>query len=594
MSSRKVFFGIMLITGIAGSASAFDLTGSDTCFDITTSLINGYPDCGQGPCLCDPDCNVACPCDTQVNHCDAGPADPDAVCFCDPDCYGAGNHFGACTCDATVGSCDSDNIRYAGGGSSTGEKSMSNLMTEIAPMSKFLKSGGSPSPACTVPSPEAAEGIAFALDGIAVVRSARTFDPGPTTGDGCDSIATSNRQIVVEELNGVDGLQCPGCDGNGVYTLSADSNGWKEILALAYGGKHKDGTVDCNSDVRWALAGSPETFPDVGREADPWTPGTTENWENWFENEGAACNDERCGAVWHIYRRGDMSGTTDTFKSLLGIKSFCNGTEYQDNDPIRRPCFRNGDGSQQEDVCSKAGDLGWLLPIVLPPAYVDNPVPCRKGAFGWMNANFQTRPKCIDGSNSIFGRCLTPKDANGNYGCLVQESNNFAMFTPLTTDTRAFNLELRNPAGAVIKDEQEKEVQNAYFRLHALHTTNAYSSTCKETSSTKQIGCLVTASACSLGFAGMEAAEMADSMALEVANVNNSIPNLCDFSYKLTRYLYLNTAVGFDNITDPKQADLAGCFHDVNKIVPAVEDAGFVPLTACGNPDGIQGFVGCP
>ena len=47
------------------------------------------------------------------------------------------------------------------------------------------------------------------------------------------------------------------------------------------------------------------------------------------------------GGLRHAYRRDDLSGTTDSFLDLLQLQTisntpFCNGTERQDSDPIRR------------------------------------------------------------------------------------------------------------------------------------------------------------------------------------------------------------------------------------------------------------------
>src|SRR5262249_38133225 len=77
--------------------------------------------------------------------------------------------------------------------------------------------------------------------------------------------------------------------------------------------------------------------------------------------------------VKHAYRRGDSSGTTDTFLSLLnapasGTTPFCNGAEKEDKAPIRRMC------DQTEQVCEADGTLGLVLPIVVPTSSSDRNV----------------------------------------------------------------------------------------------------------------------------------------------------------------------------------------------------------------------------
>jgi cysteine-rich repeat protein len=77
----------------------------------------------------------------------------------------------------------------------------------------------------------------------------------------------------------------------------------------------------------------------------------------------ADASDGNCQGLRHAYRRDDLSGTTDTFLSLIGVtgvgtlaapaKTFCNGIENEDLDPIRRDCGQgNSSGLDPDSVCS--------------------------------------------------------------------------------------------------------------------------------------------------------------------------------------------------------------------------------------------------
>jgi len=87
------------------------------------------------------------------------------------------------------------------------------------------------------------------------------------------------------------------------------------------------GPVDCNSPVRKALVS---------------------NLSSLYQGECAAGT---CDGLKKAYRRGDLSGTTNVFLGFIGMslvaqQPFCNGTDYEDKDPVRIACDAN------DDVCS--------------------------------------------------------------------------------------------------------------------------------------------------------------------------------------------------------------------------------------------------
>ena len=556
--------GLMLTVSMVQQSRAqdqIDLNGSDTLFNMTNYMLNTWPDeCGGDD-----------------------PADP-----------------------------NDDFIVYAGGGSSTGENAMIAGTQDVAPMSRALKSsacGADPS------YPTTATAYAHSLDAMTIYRSTNSLATNDTYCTGtseqdCESTADETKPfptpapLVVKDLNGAPGLDCPGCDGN-EYAFE----NWKDVLALAYGGKHHDGTIDCASDVRYSLAGLPSLPATGGYEP---TPLDCENdcWENFFiKDSGADCTDEKCNVNWHIWRRGDLSGTTDTFLSLVGIKTFCNGEETEDDDPIRRPVSDNEDipgrtdlsmvvSPTADDCTAGAGSdaeivtgeptLGWLLPVVVPPPFEKNSNACARGRFGWYSVPFATRPLCDDGAPSIFALCLLPQDDDGVPGC-INSADNPGMFTPFGTDTRATNMIQRDTNGTIVRDELDNDTMYAYYNIHGYHTISDYVSPCNHDNSTDQIACLSVASPCSLGYAGMGAQiNVPEAAVLEVGGVEATETNIINFDYPLTRYLWINSLVGFGN-AESNQADLAACFGDATKVEEAAEASGFIPI-----PEGPQAIDPCP
>jgi hypothetical protein len=139
----------------------------------------------------------------------------------------------------------------------------------------------------------------------------------------------------------------------------------------------------------------------------------------------------------------------------------------------------------------------------------------------------------------------------------------------------------------------------AYYRIHTRHTMAAVpdggaSILCTDTNMTDQIGCLVLASPCSLGYAG-RGTLLANPNALPVKIKGMSPDLLCvqgHFLYPFARKLYLNTVVGFDSVNG-QELQLLGCETDLAQ--PSLGTpaglmtanvgpvAGFVPLPSFVN-----------
>jgi hypothetical protein len=333
------------------------------------------------------------------------------------------------------------NINYIGGGSGGGESAMAvnNPAQKIAPMSRFLQAGAC-NPLDAAASNRKAEGVNFALDGLSIVSSKstgasaacngtpdcnRATDPGAGFATNRTVTITMNKIVPgpngsIEETavagddvyegsvdtQGAEGI-LPGANGvldtnlaaNGIGGVNDDRiitktfvytfGDWKDVLRVLLAGKFTHGWTenggavatptaakDCDNDMRHALA---------------------DNYAKIFQTD---CTTGNCAKVHHIFRRDDISGTTDTVIDLLGLTKavsidksgyfspFCNGFsqtatntgappcdfrkdptqsvgfnaaydwDQQDWDPIRRHC------AQDEKVCGRNGTLGMVLPML--------------------------------------------------------------------------------------------------------------------------------------------------------------------------------------------------------------------------------------
>ena len=493
-------------------------------------------------------------------------------------------------------------FQYLGTGSGNGESAMNTGAQTIAPMSRFIKGGSPTAPGCVSNAsgtPATAEGLVIGLDGIAVVGAAATAGSAACNGTvaDCDRTTESNMGLAYNTTLTL---------STGTYTL----NGWRDVLRIVYGGADQNAgsTIanrSCNSELRQTLVN---------------------NWGNLFQS---GCTSAACTQLRHAFRRDDSSGTTDTLVSVLGLGSitvasrispFCNALlttdaaptigrnqpDYMDSDPIRRTCAGTNQTTATtiptEQVCSRLGNLGLVLPFppvdYLAPSAAYPATACQSGA-----VKFGTAPKsypsgnglCPNGDTPVFGnQCLVPVDAAGNAGCLAAKNtkptfvfNNVAVdgVTPAqaTMDGRVYNLHLYKADGTYQVDKRTpaRPIQGAYHRIHTTRTMNNPNNvgTCTELDATSQIGCLVQASPCSIGYAGKEAATFAGAAAIKVNAVDPITSCIQAFSYPLSRKLYLNTLMGFASVTGD-ELELAKCFGNNTKVNAALIANGFVSLPA--------------
>jgi len=150
----------------------------------------------------------------------------------------------------------------------------------------------------------------------------------------------------------------------------------------------------------------------------------------------------------------------------------------------------------------------------------------------------------------------------------------------------------------------------AYYRIHQSHTLATVGGSpalCQSGSATDQIGCLVQASPCSIGYAGREGANVAVNGVQGAFSLKNNgidpqtqcVRNLIASTffpavggtYPIARRLFLNTLKGFDQVTGDERKG-ALCFQNRTITDPIATARGFITLsaTAAGRPSYCSDF----
>jgi hypothetical protein len=247
---------------------------------------------------------------------------------------------------------------------------------------------------------------------------------------------------------------------------------------------------------------------------------------------------------------------------------------------------------------------------------------------------------CPNGDNgNLNGNCQVPSDAAGNPNCMSLKADGAPAIAactsqstpsktacgttgpdPRAVDPRVFNLfsYTKDVAGnwTAVLDDSKRPVVGAFYRIHtsqdmlannaAVTPTGFTTGTipvCNQANATNQIGCLVQASPCSLGYAGrggegvlanFSGAPGATGMRLAATGRggNAGIPDapLCiqNQSYPFWRKMYLNSIVGFGAGSAAELA-LASCENTASIVNQAVDHESFIELPDSGtviNPEG--------
>jgi len=227
---------------------------------------------------------------------------------------------------------------------------------------------------------------------------------------------------------------------------------------------------------------------------------------------------------------------------------------------------------------------------------------------------------CPDGKTQPCRVPVNNSTGTNNFNCYLDGLN--PTILPLR-DNRGFHLHPVTNAGAYKRDAyvnpnipvsggipaaRQNRVVTAWFRLHFTHTTNLNGSVptlpagqfCRKLSSTNQIGCLVKANACSLGYAGREAVDVFASgpqnmvfrlndISASVVNIDNlfTTPATAD-DYPLARGLYVNSVKGFASVTGD-ELTLLNFMRTPANIDPIIAARNFIPV-----PPTVTRSTGCP
>jgi len=269
-------------------------------------------------------------------------------------------------------------------------------------------------------------------------------------------------------------------------------------------------------------------------------------------------------------------------------------------------CSQTKDCQCLNNQCwNKKGTLGLVLPIVTmttlgtqatPEQF--NTQPCTsftqiKAPVTDVGGSFQSM-NCPSGDANTNGSCFVPADANGNPNCLADLATTNAPATgsaqggynatngdwedtgkgptPNSASPLVYNLYIyaKNSSNQWVYalDETGRPVAgDAFHRIHSTQTLSANPLVvpCQQGNETNQIGCLVGASPCSLGYAGRGAYGLLSYSAggttttqtgtqYQMASLRvNGVPStdtcIDYFEYPYTRKLYLNSIVGMGTLT---------------------------------------------
>ena len=622
-------------------------------------------------------------------------------------------------------------ITYLGGGSGTGQAAMVSGTQQIAPMSRELNGT-----ACTATAGQLLTG----LDGISIIASNQVFgdsvDQTPDTEDNCSDSINGGQALPVTGCTAADGCTTPG-----TYVFTD----WKDVLAMIYGGQNHvttQGQLLGHCSTTTATICSQDTDCPTGQTcaaraarnparincASAVRQALLNNWGLIFNDsllDPQPCRATGCVMLKHAFRRGDLSGTTDTFVTLAGLVAippftttvagiptlavpdafatanpFCNAgpgvmnkgdSDYLDLDPVRRivdsdvaangrlgfeqvaegylapsnpppatadgtpldarvqpavtvlhdysnasepnvlpePTNPNAQALQKSELALRQG-LGVVLPIEVPGNFTTEqiayhappstqifnlePVLCTPGKYAPTFADSgHPLAMCPNGRNQP---CLLPVNTDTttvNFNCL---SNGPVPASPPVRDGRVFNLlVVDGQFGHYVRDNyvnpnltiptsRQNRVVSAFYRLHETQVTQlgapVFGINCKKFSSTEQIGCLVVANPCSIGFAGREAVDNLLNMAVQINGIKPTVQNIANLAtlgtpvYPLARRLWLNALNGFGTVTGD-QLSLLRCFQGQ---VPGVQlsdiDNIMVHRNFVAVPAGVTRTKSCP
>jgi hypothetical protein len=278
-------------------------------------------------------------------------------------------------------------------------------------------------------------------------------------------------------------------------------------------------------------------------------------------------------------------------------------------DPIRKDCLPD------DDLCNCDGKMGVVRavrsPIVTgtPPVLLDQnypPYQCTRGKFATVSGyNSTSHFVCPDGRKPSASGCLLPyfndtstTPPTKHFNCI----NDFGSKTVQapSCDGRQYNFVMRSDTGVI--NFKSGNLPNGGLMRHNVRKldvtvpipgglwTGSTPKECEEEDATKNIGCLVSKTTCTIGFAGrLAAATDPYDNKQEPFAINGVTPNdtdITNFVYPFARDLYLSALGGFENIKadcESRNGGPSAFCNDEVAIAQAFYDMSPEAQTACGN-----------
>jgi hypothetical protein len=547
-------------------------------------------------------------------------------------------------------------ITYQGGGSGVGAGAQGLGTQQIAPASRAYKN----SEYCAIPGATAAgtESLMVGIDGLAILAN----QTNSCSSSAANGAGTNSAFAVTADGTAAGGAPatCPGCDASGNYTFT---NSFDALKVLYFGLHHDSGnTYDCASPVRKTLIRQWKnlfTSDCVAGDA-TCAAGVTHAWRR----SDLSGTTDAFVSVLNPPAKAGLSvgiGTLPTVPvgAAQKMNPFCNSSDatanpptvsfggsadFEDKDPVRTNCEDTVDG-----VCGPskvgvlplnfAGDLGVVLPVLMPDtasALASDFYPataCGSGCTLVAPIKGSLIPagfKCPSGQNPTLGKCFMPyagPSTAPDPRC-ISVSTNKCFGVVSKPDGRQYNkvvvvakAQIPTASRATTPyqfaiDANGRLMNGSFFRIHAAAPSSTFvadasggnpAGLCQENDDTSQIGCLTDSDPCSAGFAGREGARIYPGTGSPVAPVGaplkalavNGTPpftpgadpdlavkNLLQPAgtlplYPLARRLYVTTIYGFGNLLGGEK-ELSACFANNSIVTPAVTGR-FVPV-----PGGVQ------
>ncbi|MDB4981905.1 MAG: hypothetical protein JWM82_2657 [Myxococcales bacterium] len=558
------------------------------------------------------------------------------------------------SCATAFGDFTANGITYAGGGSGTGAGQMVGNIQQIAPMSRALKNSEYCSAAAPA-SPALTEALLVGIDGVAVLAN-RT--------NSCSTTTANNVGVTGSFATTADGTAAGAPVGTYTFTDSFDP------LKVLYFGLTHDGVYDCASPTRKTLIRQWNKFftTDCPAGNGTCTGGITHAWRRSdLSGTTDAFVSVLGGAAGLPAKAGKSVGIGTLSNVPVGASQkmdpFCNSSDananpptvsfggssdFQDLDPVRTLCVTGKDGvcEAPKVALNNQGDLGVVLPVLLPDTswvLQSDYFPTQAcGSACTLVAPYRGNQlpasfRCPNsGALPVLGACFMPYAGAASAPdprCVSPATNKCFDKGALRDDGRSYNLPVvvaasqvptgrRNSSGYTYQfaqDNLNRAMEKGFFRIHSntagandvVDPTVGATGLCRENDDTSQIGCLVDSDACSVGYAGREAAhsypglgspavpQPASNKALAINGTTPFTASATDPSdhdaalknllaapgtlplYPIARRLYVATDYGFGNLKGGEQ-EFAQCYGN-NTILNAALANRFVAV-----PGGVQ------